>query len=251
MEEKFFDRKYDDFLDIWFKIIIGQQKPTDLAFKDIKELKALLSDSMKIRLDQTLTLLGFKFDLSMDDESFIKQIVQNFKDANVHDHGFYPLGIEKYKGLSCAGSAMLVSHLLDKKSILHFYARPVGHSVNIITTNNDYLWLDAHNGIFERIDATIIAEHDVNYLLIDTTNPRIDYKLAILLDPADTYYQIFGNFENLKDTRSGDFSAEDIELLSKVDLNEIAQLLFPEIRAFMGKSDVYKKEVLRKRNIPE
>ena len=109
-------------------------------------------------------------------------------------------------------------------------------------------WLDAHNGVYEEVQGEITKQDNLEIAHIKSDNESIDYRIAILLEPSMTYYQIFGNMENLKKTESTNFDNEERSLLSRIDLNEVAKSLIPEVRNFMSQSSEYKDEVERKKN---
>jgi hypothetical protein len=240
--------KYHTFLDVWYKVVLNQVKPTNYSFQTIPQLKNLLYNSYQSKLGEIIQNRFSGLDYNLSKAKFISDIVVQLGRYPVHDHGFYPSGINKYQGLTCAGSASLVSYLLYIKGIYHYYARPVGHSVNIIVEEGNIYWLDAHNGVYEKVLAQIQMDSGVRYITINPDN-KIDYRLAILLNPKYTYYQIFGNFENLKRNSISDFNNVDQELIKSINFIAIRDELFPNIRRFMKQSTLYKNEVKRMKGV--
>lgn len=237
---------YQDFSAIWSDVILGVNK--QILFPKTKDkIKRILNSTLQEKLKDLLDELVISISDSLSKVEFIEKVVEIFSTYKVHDNGFYPVGISKFKGFTCAGSAMLVSFLLSKKGISHYYARPVGHSVNIIIDNEKLYWLDAHNGVYTEIQGNITEYVSFKILEIASCHPKIDYKLAILLNPSETYYQIFGNMEHLKEISDSHLSDEELKILSKIDLNEISNELFPDIRIYMREDEQYNQEVNRKR----
>jgi hypothetical protein len=239
-----FDNK--DFFEVWYDVLLGTDH-RNLYPSSRNNIKEVLNLTLQNRLETLLEELEINIPLSFSTPQYIEKIIDIFSKYKVHNNGFYPQGISKFRGLTCAGYSMMVSHLLTRKKVRHFYSRPIGHSVNIIVEEGQTYWLDAHNGVYDNIQGEFTRKGAFSTLEIITRNPKIDYKFALLLKPSETYYQIFGNMEHLKESNESNLLKEELQKLRKVNLNEVNDFLFPEIKKYMTEDKQYNLEVTRKR----
>jgi len=112
------------------------------------------------------------------------------------------------------------------------------------------------NGVVDEVRITEVESKTFKEAHIQSDNERIEYELALLLPSNHIFTAIFGNMEQLKfEAKTGNKQAselvmEDLDLLSKVDFNEINFALFPDRFEFLN-SQHYLEEKARIKNLNE
>jgi len=127
------------FKEIWLKSVVGKDFDSTSA-----NLKTFLYESLISRNEEILKLQELEIPNS-EGINFLKELVKNFSTVESNHLGFFPVGILKTKKLTCAGNAMLANTILKNKIYEVSYARPSGHSVNLVNFESNYYWVDRYN----------------------------------------------------------------------------------------------------------
>lgn len=237
------------FKKIWLKSVVG--KEFDLINDNLKEF---LYESLVSRNDEIQKLLELKIPHT-EGINFLKDLVENFSTVESNHLGFFPVGIIKTKRLTCAGNAMLSNTILKDKLFNVSYARPSGHSVNIVNFDSDYYWVDTTNDCFDKIDIEIEKREAFSIAHIDAKNEKINYKIAPFFESQDVIINIFGNMEALKSRNDADLQVKEYlkeyKDIYEIDFNEMKEYLYKEYFDYVRYDSEFQKEQERIKNLVE
>lgn len=233
----------ESFKDIWLKSIVG------IGFdSNNQDFKTFLYESLISRNDDILELLGLKIS-NVEGIDLLQHLVSDFSKVESNPLGFFPVGILKTRKLTCAGNTMLANKVLKDRGYNVSYARPSGHSVNLVLYDNKYYWVDATNNVLDLIDVAIEKKDTFSIAHINTTNEKIIYKLAPIFKPQDIILNIFGNIEALKARSSDDLQVkqflDDNNVVYKFDFNSVKECLYKEYFDYVRYDPSFQEEQVR------
>ena len=233
----------DTFKAIWLKTIVG--KPIADRSND---LHSFLYDSYISRNDELIKLLNITIPTSTQ-VKFLQELVIWFSTINTSALGFFPVGIIKSKGLTCAGNTLLTSTLLKNMGYDVLYARPAGHSLSLVRYENQYYWVDTTNNILELVDIEIEERKTFSIATLKSTSDKIIYKTVPIFEHRAIIVNVFGNIETLKNQTQYDVTVKEYLRentdIYKLDFHSLTELLFNEYFNYVRYDKEFQKEQKR------
>lgn len=228
----------------YYKIKFNNEQLIALLYRHLEPALNATLHILKIKIDKTLIeKINKILDLQQKtnyQKKLIKSLVTQFKKFSLDDE-FLPQNIQKLKRFNCAGSSLLLNHLLDKVGIKNYYGFAFRHVVNIakladgsliyictranLKNTTDYQKGDGiklkYNVIAISNKIMIDCETGIKYLL--PNHKDIPYRLILVLPRKMSILSIIDNIE----TRF---------------FLEIRDLLFPTVYGFQRKNKLWKNE---------
>ncbi|MBW6441888.1 hypothetical protein K0B04_03215 [Patescibacteria group bacterium] len=236
----------EKFKNIWLKCVVGKELDSNN-----NSLKTFLYESLIFRNDEILKILELRIPYT-EGIDFLEDLVVNFSTVESNHLGFFPVGIMKTKKLTCAGNAMLANTILANKEFEVSYARPSGHSVNIVNIDTEFYWVDTTNNIFDNIRVKVEKKKTFSIAHIDSGNEKINYKIVPFFESQDVIINIFGNMEALKSRDDDDEQVQQYlkenKSIYEVNFNDVKEMLYTEYFDYVRYDTDFQKEQERIKN---
>lgn len=241
-------------LHFWDTVITGSSESDNKEISKEKDsLKNLLYEKTIKVMPEVIVHTGFdKIGLKQSKNGVLTDVFKVSSELDSEPWSFFPQRIIKTRKATCTGNTLIVNYLFNKAGVDFDYGRPEGHSMNFVYLDSETWWVDGSNTVLDKVRYKDEMVDGIKVRRMESSNPKIPYRLIRVLEPRDIIINLFGNMTAMKHAAKEKRDKYSVEIMDefgseieKIDFEKWLFYLYPTYMKYTTQNKDFSKEVNR------